>query len=182
MEYLVFFGAAILFVLFMVVKGTIDAQKEKAKFVRYLYDNYGELPRKEYIPGKLENIAKFYERHPKEGQLDQITWNDLNLEEIYKRVNYTYSSAGEEYLYYTLRTPEFSEEPLIHREELIRYFMEHPEERVELQSALKELGYSGKFSIYEYLENLDILGERNNRKHYLADFLFLPCNDFGILI
>lgn len=174
MEYLVFFGAAILFVLFMVVKGTIDARKEKAKFVRYLYDNYGELPRKEYIPGKLENIAIFYERHPKEGQLDQITWNDLNLEEIYKRVNYTYSSAGEEYLYYTLRTPEFSEEPLIHREELIRHFMEHPEERVELQLALAELGYSGKFSIYEYLENLDILGERNNRKHYLADFLFLP--------
>ncbi len=174
MEYIVFFAAIFLFFAGLIIKGAFDARKEKERFIRSLYENYGELPKKEYAPGKLENIAKFYKRHEREGQLDDITWNDLNLDAVFKRVNYTYTSAGEEYLYYTLRTPEFSMEDLEHKESLVRYFMEHPDERVRLQFVLSQMGYSGKFSIYDYMDHLDILGKRSNGRHYLCDLLFIP--------
>lgn len=173
MEYLVFFCVMALFVLFVFIKGTVDAQNEKKKFIRSLYEKYGELPPKEYEPGKFERISRFYKRHEAQGQLDDITWNDLNMDEVYKRVNYTYTSAGEEYLYYTLRTPEFDEEALARKEELIRYFSEHADERVQLQLALSQMGYSGKYSIYDYLDNLNLLGNRSNFKHYAADGLLL---------
>lgn len=174
MEYLVFFGLITLFLLFVFVKGAIDAKNEKKKFVKALYENYGKLPKKEYAPGKLETVSNFYKRHPEEGQVDDITWNDLNLDEVYKRVNYALSSSGEEYLYYTLRSPKMDAEELSHREEQIRHLMEHPDERVEVQLALAELGYTGKYSIYDYLDQLDSLGKRSNVRHYLADGILLP--------
>lgn len=174
MEYLVFLVLVIAFLLFVFIKGAMDAGKEKKKFIKSLYEDYGKLPKKEYVPGKLETVSNFFKRHIGEGQLDDITWNDLNLDEVYKRVNYTYSSAGEEYLYYTLRSPRMDAGELSHREEQIQYLMEHSDERVQLQTALAELGYTGKYSIYDYLDQLDSLGSRSNVRHYLADALLLP--------
>lgn len=174
MEYLVFFIAVGLFILFIFIKGGLDARKEKKKFVKFLYENYGELPKKEYSEAKFETISHYYRKHPCDGQLDDITWNDLNMEEIFKKINYTYTSAGEEYLYYTLRTPELKGEDLDYKEKLIAHFSAHAKERVDLQTILAEMGYSGKYSIYDYLDNLDILGKRSNLKHYFVDFTILP--------
>ena len=95
-------------------------------------------------------------------------------------MNYTYSSAGEEYLYYLLRNPQLEETYLVHMEEVIRYFDTHMEEREELQFIFSKLGKIGKFSIYDYLDYLDDLGERSNRKHYLALLLMLV--SIGIMV
>lgn len=174
MEYLVFFIAVGLFILFVLVKGGLDARKEKKKFIKFLYENFGELPKKEYSEAKFETISQYYKKHPCDGQLDDITWNDLNMEEIFKKINYTYTSAGEEYLYYTLRTPQLKGEDLEYKEKMIAHFSAHADERVKLQVILAEMGYSGKYSIYNYLDNLDILGKRSNLKHYFVDFAILP--------
>lgn len=174
MEYIVFLVLVIIFLLFVFANGAVNAGREKKKFVTTLYEEYGTLPKKEYVPGKMEQISNFYRRHPKEGQLDDITWNDLNLDEVFKRVNYTYTSAGEEFLYYTLRTPSVDGRELERREQQIQYLFKNHRERVELQVILAELGYSGKYSIYDYLDNLHLLGKRSNFKHYIADFLFIP--------
>ena len=53
MEYIVFFAAIFLFFAGLIIKGAFDARKEKERFIRSLYENYGELPKKEYAPGKL---------------------------------------------------------------------------------------------------------------------------------
>ncbi len=174
MEYLIFWGFVVLFLIFVFVQGALQSKKEKKKFIRSLYENYGTLPKKEYNPGTLERISNYFRRHHKEGQIDDITWNDLSMDEVFKKVNYTYSSAGEEYLYYTLRTPIFNGEELDYREKQIKYWREHPDERVELQVLLAELGYSGKYSIYDYLDNLGLLGNRSNLKHYIVILLFIP--------
>ena len=90
------------------------------------------------------------------------------------RMNYTLSASGEEYLYYTLRTLRQEEEDLLHLEEVVRYFDSHPDERVKVQLQMNKLGYTGKFSLYDYLDNLDYLGERSNRKSLIQNMLFLP--------
>ena len=171
MEYIVFFAAVGVFILFVFVKGTLDRRREEKKFITSLYQDYGVLPKREYDSDRMKKIAGFYQRHPEDGQIDDITWNDLNLDEIYKKLNYTYSSAGEEYLYYLLRSPQLSGEVLKERETQIRFFYEHAEERVSLQKQFALLGFTGKFSIFDYLEHLDLLGKRGNLKHYVADLL-----------
>lgn len=168
MEYLIFVVFAVAVVLLILLKGYIDFKREEKKFIKSLYENYGNESMKEVKPERLLNIPLYFDKHQKDFVIDDITFNDLNLLSFFLEMNTTYSSAGEEYLYYLLRTPVFEEEELKRRDEIINYFSEHPDERVRCQFLFHKLGNTGKFSIYNYLEFLDDLGERNNFRHYLA--------------
>lgn len=173
MEYIIFAAGVVLFLMFISIKGYFDDRRRRKYFIEKLRDSYGELPHKEYKPEVFAAIAKYYERHRQDGQLDDITWNDLDMDRIFMCMDHTLSSAGAEYLYYTLRTPKLSEEEFDGMEEQIRYFMEHEEDRISLQKLFAQLGTTGKFSLYDYLDYLDALGERDNRKHYLADAVII---------
>lgn len=168
MEYLAFLGFVILVLAVLFVKGIIDKNRQKKQFIKDLYEKYGELPKKEYPVGRIDAIASYFYKHRPEECIDDITWNDLGMNEIFKRLNYAYSSAGEEYLYYALRTPSTDREELDKRERHIKHFTEDEENRVDLLFAISKLGYSGKYSIHNYIENLGILGIRKNIKHYSA--------------
>ena len=174
MELLLFFISISIFMGILFLREGMQAKKKEKWFIQSLYDNYGEKPAKEHKPERFERIPGYYERHIQPGQIDDITWNDLNMDEIYKRIDYTFSAAGEEYLYYTLRSAGKDKESLEHLEEVIRFFEEHADERVKIQYLMYKLGYSGKYSLYEYIENLDCLGERSNKKHLFMNLLFVP--------
>lgn len=115
----------------------------------------------------------YYKKHEEAHQIDDITWYDLHLNDVYRKINYSHSAAGDEYLYYRLRTPPQSREELELEEKHIQYFMEHEKERVALQRQFARLGRMRKYSLYEYLEYLDTLGTRNSIRYYLAVVLVL---------
>lgn len=168
MEYLIFAAAMVCFILLMMLKGFLDYKKSEKRFVQKLYKEYGTLPQKEYKPEQFESISRYFLKHKEGYYVDDITWNDLNMDEIFKQMNSAYSSAGEEYLYHILRTPCLEENELRKRESIISWFQVHPDERVTYQFIFSRLGRCGKFSIYDYLDYLNQLGERSNLKHYLA--------------
>lgn len=175
MEYIVFAWVIFGVIALIMLKGFLDEGKKRKNFILWLRDHYGELPkREEYREGELKKIARYYKVHEGEGfHIDDITWNDLNMDEIFKRMNYTYSAAGEEYLYYLLRTPMQEKDSAEKLEEQVGYFMRHKEERVEYQTVFAGIGKTGKYSIYDYLDYLDLLGERSNGKHYLGNLAIL---------
>jgi len=169
MEYLIFAGAMFFFIVIIMVKGYFDSRQEQKKFVKKLYEQYGSAIDREYQPGELEqHIAMYYKKHEEAHQIDDITWHDLYLDEVYRKINYSHSAAGDEYLYYRLRTPLQTREELEREENHIRYFMEHEKERVALQQQFARLGRMRKYSLYEYLDYLDTLGKRNSIRYYLA--------------
>ena len=168
MEYLIFAAAMACLLVFLTLKNYLDYKKSEKRFIRRLYEEYGALPQKDYKPEAFESISHYFLKHNEGFQVDDITWNDLNMNEVFKTMNVTYSAAGEEYLYYILRTPCLKEEELLRREEIISWFRNHPDERVAYQFIYSKLGRCGKFSIYDYLEYLDELGERSSVSHYLS--------------
>ena len=174
METLVFLAAMAAFVLVIFVSESIRTKKEEKRFTETLYHDYEKLSQKEYPLERFIRIGSFFDRHQKQGQLDDITWNDLGMDDLFKRMNYTLSASGEEYLYYTLRTLKQDREELSHLEDVIAFFGQNPETRVRVQLAMNRLGNTGKYSLYDYLDNLDLLGERSGRKHLLLDLLFVP--------
>lgn len=149
-------------------------KKEEKNFIEKLYRGYLKLSDRKYPTERFEKMDSFYRRHPEEWQIDDITWNDLGMDELFKRMNYTLSATGEEYLYYRLRTLRRDREELERFEQKVRFFGEHPDERVRFQFRMNKLGHTGKYSLYDYIDNLDYLGERSNRKHICMDLLFLP--------
>lgn len=174
MGYLIFFGSMFFMVFVIFVQGWMQNQKSRLAFKQSLYDELGNMPKHKYTVENSAHISGYYQRHQEDGQLDDVTWNDLDLDSIFRRINYTHSATGEEYLYYMLRSVRYDQKALTHLEELVSWFSEHVDEQVTLQMVLSELGYTGKHSLYDYIENLDTLGKRNNLKHYVADLLFIP--------
>lgn len=168
MEYIIFAAVMLLIILLFMLKGFWDYRKEQKDFIAKLHSDYGRLPQKDYPLERLESISHYFEKHKEGFYIDDITWNDLNMDEIFRQMDYTMSAAGEEFLYYMLRTPVYTKEELDRTEELITYFKEHEKERIDCQVLLSKLGRTGKFSIYDYLDYLNDLGERSNRQHYLA--------------
>lgn len=173
MEYVLMAAACIVFVAAVFVLEAGRAKREEKNFVRKLQEDYLTLADREYAVERFEKIDSYYRRHREDGQIDDITWNDLGMDEIFKRMNYTLSASGEEYLYYMLRTPKREERPLAHFEDVLGYFGTHPKERVRFQFLMRKLGHTGKYSLYDYIDNLDYLGKRSNKKHYILDLLFL---------
>lgn len=174
MEYVILALALAVVVLAVFLLEAARAHREEKKFIKSLYDDCEKLRNKKYSPERFERMGSYCNRHREDGQIDDITWNDLGMDDIFKRMNYTLSATGEEYLYYTLRSLRQDKNRLDHLEEVIQYFEQNPEERVRVQLALRKLGYTGKFSLYDYLDNLDYLGERSNRISIIRDLLFLP--------
>lgn len=173
MEYLILAAALLILIVIFFAKGCYDYKRDEKRFREHLKQDYGSPQKRKYKPEQFTHINKYFEKHANEYALDEITWHDLDMDDIFKQMNYTHSSAGEEYLYYLLKNPELEEAPLLQREKIIQFFQEHADERICYQFIFSKLGRMNKFSVYEYLEYLDVLGERSNLPHYLSWALLL---------
>ncbi|MBQ7775071.1 MAG: hypothetical protein IJ379_04035 [Lachnospiraceae bacterium] len=168
MEHLIFILTMVVFALFIFGQGVLNEKKQIAYYKQKLRNCKGDLPDKEYKVERFLRIPGYYEKHQEEFQIDDITWNDLSMDDIFVRMNYAISSTGEEYLYYMLRTPQFEEQKLKHFDELVEYYSTHDDERIEYQWLMKKLGTTGKFSLYDYIGYLERLGKRSNKKDIIS--------------
>lgn len=163
MEYWIFFGIIALFFVVWAFNAIREDRKNRKRFKEKLQQLDGTKPDKKHIPERREHVA---ERITKEEgfMVDDITWNDLSMDQVFERLDYTFSAAGEEMLYKLIRKPELSGKELLRRETYISYFEEHISERVKLQLIFAEIGRTGKYSIYDYLDYLEALAVKKNWK------------------
>lgn len=90
---------------------------------------------------KMKNVSTYF-RNKNEESIDDITWSDLSMDDVYKKINNTQSTAGKEILYYILRNPIKDIEILNKRDNLIEYFRNNEDIRLELQLDFAKLGDS----------------------------------------
>lgn len=154
MENIVFAGLLIGIALLIAFFGFLERKRLLKYYNKKLQKEYGRLPEVEISPLRKECIPAYHMRHRAEGAIDDITWNDLGMDQIFAMMNHTYSSSGEEYLYHTLRSPVYREEELLVREQDIRYFMEHEKERRDLQMVWVRMGKNERYSLYDYMDFL----------------------------
>lgn len=162
-----------IFIILVVILGIVvwsnynDAMLQKRLRIQ-LKEQFGQVPEEEYTSEKTEDIKAYYRSIQDEHQdIDDITWNDLDMQEIYMQMNNTQSSIGEEYLYALLRKPSFSAEELKERNRLIKFFSENEEARINLQVRLNQIGKINRISVYKYINRLDEQEPQSNLKHYL---------------
>lgn len=167
-EFFGFVAIAAIVVLVFFISGMINERNEQKRYREKLQKEYGFANKREYSPEGFANLDGYYRHHKSEDSIDDITWNDLNMDDIYRQMNYCKTSAGDEYLYYLLRSPYVKEQDWTEFEEKTEYYRTHPKERLQLQLILHKMGFTGKYSIYDYLENLDTLGKRSSAKDILC--------------
>lgn len=161
---------ALIALIFLKVKN--DKQKFERQMNEYLETNWGQVPSQEYSYEKLASIPRYYEAH-KDASLDvdDITWNDLDMDRIFMLLNHTESSIGEEYLYCLLRKLQYTKNSLEERNRLITFFSEHPRERKLIQKKLRMMGKLKDISFYEYINRVDALKPHKPYMDYLCLFL-----------
>lgn len=128
------------------------ARKRKMLFQK----NFGKEPSRRYFVGDLELIKSYFEfcreQNPDSYYVDDITWNDLDLDRIFKRINMKLTTSGEQTLYYQLRTPVLNPEEYQKRYELLNLVESDPDLRLKLQMTLSRLGCNRHVDIFTHLK------------------------------
>lgn len=88
-----------------------------------------------------DNLKHFFESQTKtDNSLDDITWEDLNMNDVFKRINNTYSTLGEDLLYSILRNPIIDNESLCRRMKIIDFLQNNVESREKIGIQFLKLG------------------------------------------
>ena len=145
-----------------------DKIRQRKWFLRHLKQRWGTIPDREYTQEELESISHYAKRNVGEQfMIDDITWNDLQMDEIFIRMNNTLSSCGEDVLYQILRQPQMDQNVLDERERLIAYFQTHEEERIQVLTRVNEVKKIWKMSIADYIDALKDVDRRGRGKYPL---------------
>ena len=143
------------------VSGLWTAYRNKERLKQKLRAQKGNRPNKRYEDMELRNLAS---GGMKPYDIDEITWNDLSMDELFARVDYTYSQSGEQVLYEILRNPTMDETVLRHREEVISFFAQNDDARIKMQLRFAAIGRNGKYSLPQYLSYLESAPQKSNLK------------------
>lgn len=159
-----------------------NQNKNRSMYKKRLETLWHKESDREYSSEDLEYISHFY-RNNNNGDLhhiDDITWNDFNMDSLYAFINKSLSSIGDEYLYALLRTPVYDETELLNRDRLIEFFQNNPIERTDIQMIFKGIGRCS--SVSDNIADLDELKLGNNRIHVffatllIISLLIIPFN------
>lgn len=117
----------------------------KKKILRSMFAKEFDMSPDEYMNidfarDRLDKIKLYYNdcmEHENIDTIDEVTWNDLNMDDMYLMLNHTRSFVGEQVLYKELATR--SSKPFV-SEEHIAYLMANTEKRIDLEQALYAIG------------------------------------------
>lgn len=151
-------------------KSAIRRMQKKIK------EQWGHFSEREYEQKEYDKISDYFKKvskslDDKSGIIDDITWNDLDMDTMFMAMNSTYSSVGEECLYNILRITKNDEKELKERDRLSEYFASHKDETEKLQEIYYSLGRTKNISLTEFMGRLYELKEKSNIKHYILDVL-----------
>lgn len=123
--------------LYLIISNYYRIQWEKQNN-KQIKESFGSKP--EHREKDAKRIRFYLESLSQEADVDEITWNDLSMDEVFWRVNNCASSAGEEILYDTMHHTKKSTEELEQLEKSIQYFSEQEEERNQAITYLLQMG------------------------------------------
>jgi hypothetical protein len=146
-----------IFILLCIIY-TILKRKRNIKLLQgSISKRWGKVPEIQCGNGELTDISRYYynlsDINTNTFFIDNITWNDLDMDSVFKRLNNTQSSVGEEFLYALLREPVSDEQILKERHRLIEYFSQNADVRLKFQVILAGMGKTRFIGISNYFFN-----------------------------
>ncbi|MCR5508676.1 MAG: hypothetical protein K6F34_08305 [Lachnospiraceae bacterium] len=177
MEYMIFIAIVAVFLAVVFTEGVIRNKNEKQRYRKYLEDSYGKASDISLSADEIERIGR-YDRSIADGtgfHIDDITWNDLSMDDIFTAMDTCSCMLGEEQLYHRLHTPVIKEEDedYTHFSELREYFEDNDDERITMQEILHGIGINRKTSITTVFDHVNSLEGESNIAHYAIDIMMV---------
>ena len=145
-------GFALIVIIFIITR-----INEGKKLERKIREYFGNPPKNtDYDLGSIETYRLYKKANSDTSRhIDDITWDDLDMDDVFRGINVCLTSVGEEYLYNCLHEPQFEQSNLEVREAFISRLKENPEERFKIQMNLARLGKSHCNGLPEFMYNSD---------------------------
>ena len=153
----------ILIIVIFAVYYVVNDKKGKLEvFKRYHGEEKG-------IVTAIDDIRCFFDmREEDEYTLDDQTWYDLNMDEVFRKIDRSYSSVGEAILYSMLRNPLINKEEIIERGKNIEAINNDIDLRAKLKLIFFNLGYDKK---NRFIEMIESEREPNKSKYIIYNIL-----------
>lgn len=160
LEFAIIFLSALLFIA---AASTLSLVKANKKLRQKIDNEFGKKPvNQTYF---VDDLADYHALNTSEDAVDDITWNDLDMDLVYKRINACGSSVGDEYLYHILHNCAESTDEILKRENLINYLKTNENQRRQFQFYIAKLGKTPKNGMYSFLKGA-------KRQQIKYDFLY----------
>ncbi|MCI1726766.1 MAG: DNA mismatch repair protein MutS [Lachnospiraceae bacterium] len=158
---------------------TESNRRKKERFRRLTRTGWGKPSDTEYTAEEFSSISHYAQRKEQAFSVDDITWNDLDMDSVYLQANRCMSSCGDDVLWEMMRSPSFSSESLDERDQLAETFSGNEDVRFKCQMILSDIGRMRTMSVYDYIlllrsaKNIGTLPFAALAIATLADIVFL---------
>lgn len=154
--YLLLYAAAAIIIVSVII---YEHRKNRQYFLQHVLGAFGTKPPD--IKYNFDELRLYWdsiaEGIPAAEKIDEVTWNDLEMDLLFKRICRCSSFAGEQVLYASLHHPA-SPEDILGFDKLAGYFQSHQEPREKVQAVFYRLGCEeAGFCIPSFITNLDNL-------------------------
>lgn len=155
----------------------IKKKRVRAKLLKDIEDLWGKPPVRHYKDGEIKSIASYFNNMKTNSEskyvIDDITWNDLDMESVFKRINSAASTIGEEYLYSFLRLPQEKPEALNEINSLVNLISSDDNLRRTLQYELTCLGIRSFTHVSDYFTSNSLHSKKASNKYKLLSAALL---------
>jgi len=136
-----YWGLLILLPL-MIISIKIYQRSTLQKLLSQLREDWGKEKEKDRNFSEIESFYRYSTTRPDDNDIsiDDQTWSDMNMDDLYSRIERALTNPGECILYQILRAPLLSDEILKKRNEIIRLFQTNKEIRENIQIGLLRMG------------------------------------------
>ncbi len=130
-------------IFFRIRHKAVRKKQEERRYAEFGADPL-KMPGAERRMQRLDEIRIYYENTKNrlhDGCIDETTWNDLDMDEVFYRINHTRSFIGEQTLYARLHDPGANLDPA-RWEKQLAFYTEHAGERQQIEEHLEGIGKS----------------------------------------
>ena len=151
MFYIILSIAIAIICIYLISKKVHKIRTKKLK--QKLLSSWSKSSNIEYLENDFKYISGYFQSEFNNGEfyIDDTTWNDIGMEDVFKKMNNTSSFVGESYLYYLLKKPEFQSQLLDNRRILIDLFSKDKTLRTNIQISLLKLGRDRLISVFDFV-------------------------------
>ena len=149
-----------------------ENRKKSVEFKKSAEKNWGKRSALRQSAEEFESISHYFKnRNTNAFTVDDITWNDCGMDDIFRMMNTALSSPGEDILYTWLRESAFDDRTIAGRNALIEYFSANAERRLFMQRILYDVGRMNKMSFYDYIIQIKKAARIGKMKYIAAGLM-----------
>lgn len=149
-----FFGISFFAILALLLLQKRKNENKRIMMINEVKTQWGKEHKEKREFVHIEKMYRFLnERGDQDFNIDDTTWTDLNMNEVFSKIDHTKSLPGMQYLYNMLRRPIFDNNELKKRNEVISLLLENRSISQEVQYQLSRLSKKEGNNIFSYFKN-----------------------------